>query len=446
MFIEIDRNQAKSPLALFFTPGSTLFCALATTGKVRGMFAARDGNIYAVCDTTFWEISPAGVKTSRGTVAGTGKVWMDENGYGFSEIMISNNSSTAYIYNYSTNVFGAITDSDFPGATTVSFMDGYFITTKPGTGQVWISDLYAGTSWDATKFKTAEAAPDNAVGAAVANRVLYIFGTDTTEIWANQGIADYPFARQSGAVFQTGCIALESIAVLDTKVFWLSDDLTVKMTDGYNSETISTQAINWAIENYNQVSNAIGFTYKLGGHEYYAITFPGDDITWAYDVTTTFWHRFKSYGQGRSRINCAVQLGQDVYVGDWSSGDISQLDYSALTENGQPIERVRQTQVITEEARTYTMNRLVLDFDTGLSLIEEGLGSNPVISMSYSDDGGRTWSREQDRSIGATGEWNKRVIWTRLGTFRDRILRFRMSDPVAGAIIGAYADLQPGVW
>lgn len=61
--------------------------------------------------------------------------------------------SFGYIYNFNTIGSDADYRSD-SGADTVTF-GGRFIVNKPAFGQFWISDLYDGTSWNASNFATA---------------------------------------------------------------------------------------------------------------------------------------------------------------------------------------------------------------------------------------------------------------------------------------------------
>ena len=47
------------------------------------------------------------------------------------------------------------------------------------------------------------------------------------------------------------------------------------------------------------------------------------------------------------------------------------------------------------------------------------------------------------RSIGATGEYGKRAVFTRLGSFRNRYLRVLCSSPRRCDILGAVAAIEP---
>ncbi len=63
--------------------------------------------------------------------------------------------------------------------------------------------------------------------------------------------------------------------------------------------------------------------------------------------------------------------------------------------------------------------------------------SDRKVLISYSDDGGRNWSNWRERSLGEVGEYAKRVRFWRLGRFRNRIYRIRVSSPVKRDLLGA---------
>ena len=87
--------------------------------------------------------------------------------------------------------------------------------------------------------------------------------------------------------------------------------------------------------------------------------------------------------------------------------------------------------------------RAELHLDTGIGTVE-GQGVNPQIALSYSDDGGNTWSPEHWMSAGALGTYFTRVMWYQLGQSRDRVFRIVTSDPVAYRLIALYLNVQPG--
>lgn len=86
-------------------------------------------------------------------------------------------------------------------------------------------------------------------------------------------------------------------------------------------------------------------------------------------------------------------------------------------------------------------NRIIekfqLDAETGVGDIT---GLNPQINLSWSDDGGHTWSSEYTSFMGQIGKYKTRLIWRRLGYSRDRIYRITCADAVKKVFIDAYEE------
>lgn len=56
----------------------------------------------------------------------------------------------------------------------------------------------------------------------------------------------------------------------------------------------------------------------------------------------------------------------------------------------------------------------------------------------------RTWDMNQNwRSMGKKGEYDKRVIWRRLGQHRSFTPRIAISAPVKRAVFACYVDIEP---
>jgi hypothetical protein len=64
------------------------------------------------------------------------------------------------------------------------------------------------------------------------------------------------------------------------------------------------------------------------------------------------------------------------------------------------------------------------------------------VFICYSDDGGHTWSNWRILSLGAQGEYGKRVQLNRVGRFRNRIFKVRVSSPIKRDLLGAVAHVQ----
>jgi hypothetical protein len=76
----------------------------------------------------------------------------------------------------------------------------------------------------------------------------------------------------------------------------------------------------------------------------------------------------------------------------------------------------------------------------GPSLIDSP-ESDPMAFLSWSNDGGNTWSNEYPSSLGRQGKYGKRLIWRNLGMSRNRVYRLAISSSskkiITGAVVGA---------
>jgi hypothetical protein len=88
-------------------------------------------------------------------------------------------------------------------------------------------------------------------------------------------------------------------------------------------------------------------------------------------------------------------------------------------------------------------SRLELDIEAGVGL-ESGQGSAPYVEECHSDDGGQTWSRPRAASMGAIGQSKYRAVWYGNGSYRQRMRKFRCSDPVRVVFLSAWADINVG--
>lgn len=405
-----------------------------------------DGSImYAVVDNEVFSVTRDGTTTLLGPIStSTGNVFFSDNGL---EVILVDGTIQGYLIK--DDVLTPVADPDFPPAGSVTFQDGYFIVTKVGTGQIYISSLYDGSSWDILDFATAEANPDFALNVVSNVRDLWIFGDKTAEVYYNSGDANFPFERIPGAVIEVGLQAIATAVKINGVVYWLSTDNRVVRSRGYSYEPISTTHIDYQISTYDVTEDAIAYSYQMLGHIFYVLIFPTEDKTWVYDITTDFWHEWQSYVisadkrivWGRHRSNCCSKFGDDYYVGDYKNGKIYKLDMNTYTDDTHEIRRIRVSPVVNKEMLYVKWNRLQIDFESGVGLTT-GQGEDPVVLLDWSDDGGHTWSNKHPAKFGKIGEYRKRVVWRRLGKSRGRVLRTTISDPVKVVMLAAYAELE----
>ena len=478
LFPEIIPEGGKEPGFLQRAPGLRLL-ATAGEGPVRGLW--QTGNYgYAVSGNTFYQIDSNWQVKSLGLVSGSGPVSIADNG---TQIFIATNPA-GYIYNIATGVFGEITDPDFPGAVTVSYLDGYFVFNEPNSQRVWVTALLDGYDINALNFASAEGSPDGLVSLIVDHREAWLFGTNSVEVWYDAGLPDFPLQRIQGAFNEIGCIAPYSVSKLDNGLFWLGADARgqgiVYRSNGYSGQRVSTHAVEWQIQEYTDMSDAIGYTYQQDGHAFYVLIFPSANTTWVYDVSTQAWHERAGWYNGqftRHRSNCQMSFSNEIVVGDYENGSLYAFDLDVYSDNDQIQKWLRSWRALPtgqNNLKRTAHHTLQLDAETGhylppsvgVQLLITESGSNlitesgdylaasttPAVNqeaqfmLRWSDDGGHTWSNTHWAGAGAVGAYGKRVFWRRLGMtlkLRDRVYELSGTDPIKIAIMGAELILSP---
>jgi len=434
----IDNQGGKSVLALYPTPGLKEWHDPAYEAEVRGLHVM--GNfLYAVIGPRVYRLSTGAVAVRMTGDIGTttGRVRMANNG---SQLLITD-GALGYILSGATVT--EITDADFPIPSSCAYQDGYFFVTEKDTYNFYMSDSLDGTSWDGTNYEAAFVDPDPLVAIISTYRELWLFGTQTYEVWGYTG-ETFPYALIEGSFAKIGCIAAASAAEFQGTIAWLDDQRAVRATQGYQAVRISTQQVEYQLARYDTVSDAIGFLYNQEGHIFYVLQLPSENKTWVYDFTTTLWHtRASAASDIRSRANCYVLFGDKHIVGDYENGKIYEYDLDKYTEDGNTLRRIRAAQSVHKDRKILFHNQLEIEFEAGVGLAT-GQGSDPQAMLDWSDDGGHVWSNEHWASIGKAGEYKNRAVWRRLGRSRERIYRVTVSDPVKTIIIGAHLEASSG--
>jgi hypothetical protein len=346
-------------------------------GPIRALWAhqTNGSDFYVVSGQEFYKLTgTTATPTLLGTISGTGPVSIADNGI---QIFLACNPD-GYIYNEVTNVFAKITDPDFPGAVTVCYLDGYFVYNQPDSQKIWISQLLDGTSVDPLDFASAEGSPDGVVALISDHRELWVFGTDSIEVWYDSGATDFPFTRIQGAFNEIGCVAPFSVAKLDNGLFWLGTDARgqgiVYRANGYTGVRVSTHAIEWQIQQYGNISDAVAYTYQQDGHAFYVLSFPTGDATWVYDVSTQAWHERAGFTNGeftRHRSNNQCNFGGTIIVGDYQNGNIYELDLDTYSDNNDVQKWLRSWRALMpgqNNLKRTTQHSLQLNAETGVGL------------------------------------------------------------------------------
>lgn len=439
LFPEKTESEGRSVAALHGTPGLKTPLAVPGSGPIRGMHVM-DGLLYVVSGTGLYSVTNQGVVVSLGTMLGDNRVSMASNNKSSASLqqLCMVDGGSGYTYD-TTNGLVQISDVDFQASDVVGFVDTYFIFNWKNTHKFFISNSNDGTAYDGLDFGEKLTFSDNLVTLIVNHKEVWLFGELATEVWFNRGAGSgFPFVEIESAYIERGCGAPHSVAKIDDTVFFLGEDLIIYSVKGYQLQRISTHAIEFAIKSYTSVDDAFAFNYTDEGHKFYVLTFPSGS-TWVFDTESGMWHERRSLGLDRWRINAHAYFNNKHYVGDFENGNIYELDLDTYTENGTEIQRIRTTTYVHAEGVPVYLDWLQIIIESGTGL-NTGQGKDPQAMLQYSDDSGKIWSSEKWRTMGEIGDYARRVKWSQLGRFYQRIFRLVISDPIK--VVLTEADIQ----
>jgi hypothetical protein len=339
-----------------------------------------------------------------------------------------------------------ITDPDFPGASSVCYVDGYFAFSALGDTAMWfISRVLDPSSFDALDFVFSDATP-NVIRRVISHRgQVWTIGESGMEVWYNAGKSGlettpgtsfFPFRRAAGGVIPIGTGSPMAVCKADQSVWWVGLDGLVWRSEGYNPKRVSTYAIE-AIIGIGMVAMT-AFTFPYRGHWFYCLTTNDSSRTLVYDVATGAWHERATSTDGTGPWKAATAAADNNslhLLGDRTTGMLYTL---SMYVNDAGVAVIRQATLPTIWASTDRAfcSRIEIEMESG------GSAGPGAVQLEWSDDGARTWKAPRSMSAGASGDYTHRVYTTRLGSFRQRT--FRITTHGVSRLYGMDADIIPG--
>lgn len=458
----IESQNGKSAMALYCTPGLSLFVNLPGTRKVWLILYLTIGSTkrcFAIAEDLtnqyLFEVFANKTQIRRGTLgqAGSRPSMTANNG---NQVLIAS-AGRLFVLSLLTNIIQEIdttTQAALQGPVAqVDYTDGFGIALLANSQEFQISAIDDFTSWDPIDIAQISVFPDNVLAMIVTHREPWMFGPKASIPYYDSGNPNFPFDVIPGAFIEQGIASLSPPVKLDNTIFWVGADERGNgiawRAVGYTPTRVSTHAEEFAWQGYSTISDVISYSYQDQGHSFWVLYFPTANKTWVYDVATGLWHNRTNFDGSAHLAQCHEDAFGIHLVGDRASGNIYQMSIANLTDNGNLIQRVRRSPVISSENEWLFHNKLELDLEVGLGpqpplTDASGNPRAPQIYMRYSDDSGHTWSDIMARDCGQAGEFRTRVIWWRLGRSRNRVYEFSCSDPIPWRIIEGYVDASPG--
>lgn len=434
-FAQQQPPEGRSPLLIQGISGIRSFSTIGAAPQRAGIQFRNQ--LYSVTGGSFVRIGNTGAVTTIGALPSSGQIDIAKN-QGQIAILVE-----PYLWVFDGTSLSQVTDTDFTsrGAKRMAVMDNYGAFIEPNSGRWFISDLADFTVYDSLDFATAEAKPDNLVSIEPNNSQFVLFGEESGEMWENIGGSGFPFQRNPNGFFECGCGAPYSTVTIDNTCYWIDPDRLARRLEGNIARRISHEGVEQAWQDYSTIADAKGFAYVFDGHTFVVFTFPTAGATWVYDINTQEWHERKSYGYDHWRAQWIVKCYDKTLVGDTETGNIGEIHSSTYAEWDQPLVREATSGAVTDGGRWIYHDRLELELDVGNAPLM-GQGSAPEVMLDVSDDGGVTFRARSNRSLGATGKYRHRVHWDRGGRSRERVYRYRVSDPLPFVVTASRLDAR----
>lgn len=496
-FVEVCSSPtAKSKYIYIGIPGLSLFKAssasqFSATSACRGLWTTSNNHTYGVFGYYVVEILSTGAFLLVGELStGSGIVRFADN----SETILIVDGKYGYTLTVNDNILAQIIDDNFPGAqdgvngpTHCACIDTYFIVNSSNTNQYyWSAPGYQPYAFDSTKpgvlslwnaldYGEKKGDSDTIIGLIQTVNLLWVFGQQSVEIHRNVGAGDDAsgqlFGRMDGCFLNFGCSAPDSLCKYGNRIFFIGSDKTgtvgiFSADSSFQPERISTRYVEQDIQSYSQISDCYAYVHSFNGHSFVVFQFPHgtadtdqtevNGSTWVYDITNDTWTR-RSYWDKSSGTTsmwrgtfCTYNFGK-VILGDRYTNALYYLD-SSKYENDDPdgngtnmIERIVTSPIGYQAGKNVVYYSVQLQLQPGQGLTNNntaGIGADPKVGYSYSNDSGFSWSNERLKSYGMVGQYAYRCRWVKCGIGRNRVHKFRITDPTYVAIIALTVSIE----
>jgi len=453
LYAEINSKDPQAPakVTYYLTPGTTVYSDPLFEKAARGTYRTSLGTAFYVVGQNVYFLASDQTLIFIGAIADrASQIIFSDNGL----VCVFVDGVNGYVIDLATNALGIILDPNFYGADYVALLDTFFIFNVPDTNQFYISVsnadytlLTTTGAFDPLDIAAKAGFNDPIVGIVTIHRELWLIGELTSEVWIGTGAADFYFQQVQGAYINHGCAAQYSMATMDNFVFFIMQDQQgngiVVQGGGYELNEISTPRTVKEFKSYSTLADAIGFCFQIEDHAFYCLIFPTASKGWMYDLSTKQWNEWNWCDENgnllRPRANCCMFAYNANLVGDWENGRLLQLSASIFMDEDQPIVRIRTFPHMTDNNQKITYNSFDCDLLPGTITDQE---DTPEISLSWSDDKGRTYGNPVKQSMGKTGDYRAVPSWNRLGMARDRVFKLSWSTNNDMSLNGGFIDLK----
>ena len=401
----------------------------------RGTHVFQD-SLYQVAGASLYKITDGYSRVLIGSVAGANRVSMSDNGV---TMVIVTDGNGEYTYDGTT--FTATSIGSNP--SNVSYLNSRFFY-DDDDGRVGVSGVGTVPELSGYYFSP-ESAPDSLVRTYVFNQTVYLFGEKTVEPWQNVTSGTPPMERMNGAIIENvGLAGRNAIASTEKAMYFVSSTGGAVQLQAFAPQQISTMAIANVWRDYTW-SDAIVNTVNMQSLDFVIFSFPTDGKTWAYVEQYGLWFELEhGTSKGRWRGASIVFAYGLNLVADYATGNLYELDPDTYTDDNTVCARERVFQPLAGETfgtprQKYQLTEFGLSCETGVG---SALELEPLIAVSFSTNGAKTFSNEVFKQIGQEGEYISDVKVSSNKHFRDLVVKIRYTEPTKFSIYSSYVKIR----
>tara|TARA_R100001086_G_scaffold180400_5_gene100179 strand:- start:4964 stop:6319 length:1356 start_codon:yes stop_codon:yes gene_type:complete len=322
----------------------------------------------------------------------------------------------------------------FNGTTlsTVAFPDAAYVVhvsvggsrywmVRKDTGKLYFTDALE-ADVEGLDFLTAESMPDRLLQTLWIDGALIGFGSESIEFFQPTGNNELPIVPLTNMVIEKGIKATGCAIGIGSTFACVTNENTVILQNENN--VISNPGLHARIEASADVRL---FRILIDGTQMLALRIDGE--TQIYNPRTGRWSEFATYGLSNWGVKCAegpiMGSAVDGKTLTWGEDHTDALATNELFERrwraGMPI-----------NASGVNVSNLMVRANVGQTPYLTGDYTDPVLEMRLSRDAGQTWGSFKSASLGAQGEYRKKVEWRALGMASRPAFfaEFRCTDPV----------------
>lgn len=445
MYIQ-EQSSGRSPRAAMAWPGEVVFSEGENGGAAGGVgraICSTRSRLFAVIGDDLVEVLINGDRRVLGSVSGVGagSLTMITDGFVIAitagkaayinrKFIISGGFAPVYIYDISEDRLELL-----PQRVVADFS---------------VSDVDDPFTYQNKNAANAELSNDFVTQIFYFQEKIIMLGTRSVEFFFDDPLGGNPPLKPIKEISTStlGVNAKRSMAATDDFAYFLGADDAVHRINGLRIENITPPNISSEIEVLTSFDlvGAIGSTIKIYGQSFYILQFPSVELTLCYSESSAEWSRLSSGFSGAGHF-----LGEVIYH-DYSflvkagnfmisrfDSNIYRFDTDFYSSDGDPIKRTIVTAPINMSGSRFLCNRVRFLVETG---VETTLSYVPYFDVSYSVDGGKTFSNPQQVPITSDDSTNGVADWYGVVDCYDLVFKIEAIGEFFFSLHGATANIK----